>query len=871
MKMQEARRLIAPLTHFRRVLPGIAVRGPDRGPASHHTPVAVAALPNLGALVLECAEAFGGDVAFQIRRGLRLDRLTFEQAGERARRLAAWLTARGLVPGDRIVVWSLNMPEYAVLYFGAWMAGVVVVPIDLRTRADVLQRFVTAAGPCLGVKSRLLEDTFGPSVPETLTMEELFDLIDDVPPLDALPPISPDSLAEITFTSGTTGTPKGVLLTHGNFLAENAALRAVFPLQHGDRALSVLPLSHTFEQTINLLLAFTCGVRISYLQRTNAVTIARAMREERVTESAIVPELLRRMLVAIERRAQQQGQWDSWQRAQRVADYLPMPLRRLIFRDVHTALGGDLAFFGCGGAPLDLVIAHAWERMGVRIFDGYGLAETASCIVLNTPAARRAGTVGRPLPGVEVTTSAEGEILVRGACVTQGYLDNPELNARAFVDGWFRTGDIGFVDPDGFVHISGRDAFKIVLPNGQKVYPEDLEQVLNRHPLVKDSCVVGIARDGGEAVHAVLLTEAPARASEIIRATNRQLAAHQQIMGYTVWAEDDFPRTAIMKPNRALLRAAVQREQNRAPVPSTEATAVADPLVALIARVAGCAPEAVTDTAELSSDLKLDSVARIEVLAGIEEELGRVVDELAVGPETTVGELRRLVAAGASGSAGSARASWPRSRWARVLRPGLRWISFRLQDRWMRLEVVHPERAATLPLPSLLIFNYQGPYAPLVILRALPPSIRARVAIAVDARLWDGRERWQGLLLALGGQAFPFAKSGGDVRAGLEELGRWLDDGYAVIISPEGNPEVDGRLLPFLGGTGLIAVEMRVPMVPCKLDGYDRLFPPQPRFPYLPRCYGRVRLIIGEPLMVPKTLSYQEATARARRALIDTR
>lgn len=189
----------------------------------------------------------------------------------------------------------------------------------------------------------------------------------------------------------------------------------------------------------------------------------------------------------------------------------------------------------------------------------------------------------------------------------------------------------------------------------------------------------------------------------------------------------------------------------------------------------------------------------------------------------------------------------------------------------MRLEVVHPERAAEVPLPAILIFNYQGPYAALVVLRALPPPIRSRVAIAADARLWRGRERWQGLLGALAVQAFPFVKSGGAVRPSLEEFGRWLDDGYAVIMSPEGDPEIDGEILPFLGGTGLMAVEMRVPVVPFRLEGYHRLFPRDPQFPYLPHRRGRVRLIVGEPLTFPKTTSYQEATDRARRALIETR
>ncbi|MGH2588396.1 MAG: lysophospholipid acyltransferase family protein [Dehalococcoidia bacterium] len=298
---------------------------------------------------------------------------------------------------------------------------------------------------------------------------------------------------------------------------------------------------------------------------------------------------------------------------------------------------------------------------------------------------------------------------------------------------------------------------------------------------------------------------------------------------------------------------------------------MSDKLTAVIAEVAQRPERELRDEAELEANLDLDSLGRIELLSLIEEELGQVVDETRVGPQTTIGELRRLVAAGSAGGTTIAPARWPRSWWARALRLLLQWAAFRLQDVWMRIEVVHPERATRIPLPSILIFNYQGPYVPLLVLRSLPPRLRLRTAIAADARLWEGRGRWKGLLIALAGQAFPFAKSGGAVRASLEELARWLDDGYAVIASPEGNPEPYGRLLPFLGGTGLMAVEMRVPVVPFKVEGYHRLFAPHPPFPYLPIGRGRVRLIIGEPVTFPKRMPYDEATDHARRALIATR
>lgn len=833
---------------------------------------------NLGELVQERSAAFGDAVAFQIRRAFRRETTTFRQAGERARQVAGWLLAHGLVPGDRVAVWAPNMPEYAVLYFGAWTAGIVVVPIDVRTPEDIVDRFIASASPRLVFTSRALKKTFGPPVERTLDLEDLFPLVAGSPPPDPLPSVDGAALAEIAYTSGTTGEPKGVMLTHGNLLSEIEGLSAAFPLKPTYRALSVLPLSHAFELVVGLLLPYYFGVRITYLPRANPVAIARALREDRPTCMILVPQLLKLMLTRIERRVEEQHRQRVWRLMHRVAPRLPIGLRRVLFFPVQAQLGGQLTFIGCGGAPLDLKVAQAWERMGVDILEGYGLTETSAATTINTWTQRRLGTVGKPIPGVELRLGEDDEIQVRGPMVTPGYFQNPERTAQAFVDGWFRTEDIGAFDPDGFLRIVGRTANKIVLPDGRNVYPEDIERVLNEHDLVRESCVIGIPEDGGESVHAVLITRDPARAAEVIRETNRRLAPQQQIRGFTLWEGEDFPRTQTLKIDRKIVREAVLRRRAEAtPTPSSAAPAErpaeaeVDRFRALVASVAGRPAAEVREDAELEADLGLDSIGRMELLAAIEETFGRQVDEAVVTPQTTVGELRRLADMGPQAEVGAIPyARWPRAGWARKLRHALLWAAFRLQDRWIQLEIVHPERIGKIPLPSILIFNYQGPYAPLLIVRALPPRARDRVAIAVDARLWRGRDWWQGLLARVTTQAFPLPKGGGAVRPALEAFGRYLDDGYLVITSPEGEPELEGELLPFQRGIGLLAVEMQVPIVPFKIEGYYELFPRNPQFPYLPNRRGRVRLIVGEPITVPKGMSYDEATELIRQHLINT-
>jgi long-chain acyl-CoA synthetase len=519
---------------------------------------------NLGEFILAPARQFGDRVSLQARRGDSVTRHSYREVVERARRFAGWLEARGVVPGDRLAVWSPNMPEYVALYFGAWLAGAVVVPIDVRTRPEVVQRFVAATMPRIGFRSREVAGELGSPVEATFTLEHLFRLVDQSPPLTSLPRVGPDSPCEIAFTSGTTGEPKGVILTHGNFLAELQGLEVAFPLKPSYRALSVLPLSHALEQVINLLLPYRFGVPITYLPRLSPDEIAMAMRAERITCFVAVPELLRLMLRGIERQVRRQGGWRRWRAAHRIAGRLPFPLRRLLFHQVHQALGGGLLFLGSGGAPLDLKLASAWEHMGIHILEGYGLTETTAAATINNWAAKRLGTVGRPIPGVEVRVAEDGEILIRGKTVSPGYYNNPALTARSIVGGWFHTGDIGVIDASGFLHITGRGAFKIVLPSGQNVYPEDLEQLLNRHPAVRDSCVVGLPHNGGESVHAVLLVSDPDDARRVVRAINRGVAPYQRIRGYTVWPEDDFPLKIDRRQVRSAVRHGTEGEAIRA-------------------------------------------------------------------------------------------------------------------------------------------------------------------------------------------------------------------------------------------------------------------------------------------------------------------
>ncbi|MCX6020805.1 MAG: AMP-binding protein, partial [Chloroflexi bacterium] len=363
--------------------------------------------------------------------------------------------------------------------------------------------------------------------------------------------ITPDDLAEVVFTSGSTSAPKGVMLTHGNIIADVNGAAGVITCVPEYVVLSVLPLSHMFEQTVGLCQPLLGGSSIVYLPALQPAAIFRAFEREGITCMLVVPQVLTLFLRGIEREADRQGKRRAFELLLKAAAYLPMSLRRRLFPAVHQKLGGRLLFFVSGGAYLDPQLQRRWERLGVKVVQGYGATEAAPIIAGNNLNRRVEGSVGAPLAGVEVRLAPDGEILARGANIMRGYWENPALTAEALRDGWYHTGDLGEWDAKGNLYLRGRKKSMIVLANGLNVHPEDVEQVLTQDQRVKEAVVLGMPKDGGVEVHAVLLLAHPDDAADVVRAANRRLASHQAIRGSTVWREADFPRTHTMKVKRS--------------------------------------------------------------------------------------------------------------------------------------------------------------------------------------------------------------------------------------------------------------------------------------------------------------------------------
>ena len=491
----------------------------------------------------------------------------------------------GLRRGDRLLIWSPSTPALPAVYWGAMMAGVVVVPLDLRMAPAVVLRIAgkvdaewlatgtgqDAPDPVAGGLGHLSQVTVEALAAEP-DPDEGFP-VDWEDRLDRWPKPTRSDLVEIIYTSGTTGQPKGVMLTHGTFLSTIELTAAILP-PRPHRIVSFLPLSHLFEQAIVLYYGTSIGAEVVYLRTRTPRTVFEAMRELRATTLLCPPQLLQLFWTAITREVDRRGRRTLFDRLRRTARRLPVRARRLLFRPVLEPLGGALTTIGVSSAYLPPQLQRDWEDLGIRIVQGYGSTETGF-VTCNTEREHPLGVVGRALPPVRLLLApSDSEILVSGPTVTPGYWQDPEATAAAFdEEGWYRTGDIGRVDNEGRLVLTGRKKNIIVLPNGLNVFPEDIESVLADHGLGQ---AVVLETTPGR-IEAVVMPpgtmpmlgpdrggQSPRSPEEdmrvrseverIIHTVNRDLAPHQRIDAWRMWPERDFPRTHLLKVRRGPIR-----------------------------------------------------------------------------------------------------------------------------------------------------------------------------------------------------------------------------------------------------------------------------------------------------------------------------
>ncbi len=486
------------------------------------------------------AEQSPDNVAFQKPVDGKWTNVTNREFADTVRAVARGLVARGVESGDRVALLCSTRYEWNVIDFAIWAVGAVTVPVydsssaeqirwimdDSSARLIIVEQETHAATAREGIAG--LEPT-----PEMLVIEGETPVIDmliadgaavDVSVLDERrAAVRADSLATLIYTSGTTGRPKGCMLTHRNFMSETLAFLES-PLQQylRDDATTVmfLPLAHVLARAVTYA-GFHAGVTIAHSSDlTNLVDTFGEMRPHYILA---VPRVFQKVFTKAQATAQDGGAFKAWMfdkatdtavaysRARQEGRVGPMlrlrhaVFSKLVYAKLVNALGGRCEIAISGGAALGERLTHFFDGIGVNIFEGYGLTETCAAITVNTPGNMRIGSVGQPLPGCSVRIAADGEVEVSGPVVTSGYWHNPEATAEAFSDGWFRTGDLGSLDEDGYLTITGRKKEIIVTAGGKNVAPGQLEDALRADPLVAEAVCVG----DGQPFVSVLLTLDP--------------------------------------------------------------------------------------------------------------------------------------------------------------------------------------------------------------------------------------------------------------------------------------------------------------------------------------------------------------------------
>jgi long-chain acyl-CoA synthetase len=484
------------------------------------------------------------------------------------------------------------------------------------------------------------------------------------------------------------------------------------------------------------------------------------------------------------------------------------------------------------------------------------------------------GTVGEPIPGVEVRIADDGEILARGPGRFAGYWQNPDATAAAIdAEGWYHTGDLGAFTKEGMLTFRGRKKDMLALPDGQKVYAEDLEAILKDDPRVKEAAIVGWPLGSGLKVHAVLLLDDPSLEDDVVATANRRLAPHQQIRGSTVWPDPDLPRTHTLKVRKPdiLSRLDDLERPASAPIPAAASKLKRDPLdhdidpiTVIVAGLASVAASSVKATDRLSTDLDLDSLQRVELLGVIEEETGVFVDDDVLLPDTTVGELITMVDAARDAKRGQKAWRWPLSPIVRAIGITAQVVLiYPFVHLFYRVRTTGLERLKEEDGPYLLTPNHCLHLDNGIILSRLPLGIRWHLSVAAAADTIYGNPL-QGILASVLANAFPLQREGG-VRKSLELLGSRMDKGYNILIYPEGKLTVGGPLQPFRAGAGLIAVEGGSPIVPVKLKIHRMSIIDRRRFPSALR--GDVELVIGEPIWFDSTMDHAAATTQLEAAV----
>ena len=803
---------------------------------------------DLVAFLDEIAERHEHAPALLVRHPDGFSRTSFRQLRDRARASARRLTAAGVRHGDRVLLAGANHPDWVVGYFGILLAGAVAVPLDPGLEGADAARIEDKAQP----RVALLDPDAAVAFGSALEVDRL-DLHATTAPGRADPldiTVKGDDVASILFTSGTTGEPKGVMLTHANFCSLLASLSRVFQLGADDRVLSVLPLHHTFEFTCGLLLPLSRGTRVVYLDEITGEQLAATLNDARITAMVGVPALWQLLERRMQARVRDQGPlfaaaFDAGLELNRwLGRTTGLDLGRILFGTVHKGLGGNIRLLISGGAALPAETHSFFAGLGLHLAEGYGLTEAAPVLTVDEarPGARP-GTVGRAIPGVELQiadpdSDGVGEVLARGPNVMKGYFrDEASSNATVDADGWLHTGDLGRFDGRRRLVVVGRAKDVVVTASGENLYLDDLEAKLGTIPHVEEFSLVGLPDGRGGELLGLLAQCAEHsphdHARDALRKAARRLPAAQR-PALTYLVDAPLPRTATRKVKRREVRDLLERiheatkAAERLPTVGDRSSAVRR----AVAQVAGKDLGTLTRSARIADELGFDSLMWVELSAALDELPGGAPGADALTACETIADVEALVAAHADSPTvyDAAIADDPDApadfRFPAPLVPPLRKLLRRGQRGIYEslLDVSVTGRALVPRNRQVLVVSNHCSHIDMGLAKtALGDYGEHMVALAAADYFFEGHPAWVAYFDQLTNLE-PLAR-GTSYRQSLREAIEVVRSGRVVLIFPEGGRQADGVLKDFKPLIGKLVLETKIDVLPMYLWGSHDVLP----------------------------------------------
>ncbi|HUO77208.1 MAG TPA: AMP-binding protein [Thermodesulfovibrionales bacterium] len=813
--------------------------------------------------------------------------ITYGEFLGKTRGIASHLIQEGVRKGDRIAIILENRHEWCASYLGVLIAGGIAVPMDAQLGSNEVKNLLNDSGAALVVHSDRTETNVKSQIRGINVDSTEFQEICRTPFRGHYPNLTEEDLASIVYTSGTTGTPKGVMLTHKNFCSDSEALISAGIVTHEDNVLSILPLHHTYAFMCTFLVPLFLGATITYPLGMKGPELISTMKERGVTVLVAVPQLLELIRNGIMKKFREMPSPVSLPLLLllRISGGLrkstDLNMGRVIFASAQRAFGERFRFFASGGARLDPMVKDDLEALGFTALEGYGLTETSPVVTFNPVEKRKSGSAGRPLPGAEIkilnpSGTGEGEIAIRGPMVMKGYYKHPEATAQVIRDGWFLSGDLGYLDNEGYLFITGRAKEVIVLSSGKNVYPEEVEKAYQEIPLVKEICVTGIEKEGiVESLHGVIVPNLDHARKERIGnisdslkwAMNKvalKLPPYMRLKGFTLSSEP-LPRTPLGKLRRYMVRDIISKARGgRREAKGEDSLLLRDETGRV---VEGCItpllreamPVHLSDNLEL--DLGLDSLQRIELVVALEKAFSFKLPETFASEVQTVGELvERIKEFKTRGISGAEKPLWEdifaaeipeeerkkiglyqgRVEWA-FSAVCIKLIKFFLRV-FFRLEARGIENIPAFPF--IIAPNHCSNMDGFVVGLSIPLAVFKSLYFQGYQTYFQG---WLPSLFARLAHVIPIDPETFLSKA-LQLSSYVLKKNRALCIFPEGGRSIDGSLLEFKKGIGILAMEHNIPVVPVLIEG---TFEALPRGALWPK-FVKITLTIGRPLYAAK-------------------